>query len=68
VSPDPQDSYRKPLAAGHVACTRCHKHRAVGVHPCPWCRCPEYRLSPLDCGAGPTEDPIRRSTKKEATR
>ncbi len=29
-----------------LACNRCNAERAPSVHPCPECRCPEYRILP----------------------
>lgn len=28
----------------HYACNKCNDVRSAGVHPCPKCRCPEYRI------------------------
>ncbi len=27
-----------------LACNRCNAERSPTVHPCPECRCPEYRI------------------------
>ncbi len=29
-----------------LACNRCNHERPPSVHPCPECRCPEYRILP----------------------
>ncbi len=29
-----------------LACNRCNHERPAEVHPCPACRCPEYRILP----------------------
>lgn len=39
----------EPAAPGspkssEIACNRCNHGRRRSVHPCPKCRCPEYRL------------------------
>ena len=33
---------------GSVACNKCGANRPLYQHPCPVCRCPEYRLSVED--------------------
>ncbi len=30
-----------------LACNRCNVERLPEVHPCPACRCPEYRILPV---------------------
>ncbi len=33
-----------------LACNRCNAERPRDVHPCPECRCPEYRILPVAVG------------------
>lgn len=36
---------RYSVVGGWVAaCNRCNEYRPQGVHPCPFCKCPEYRI------------------------
>lgn len=34
----------EPLPA-EIACNRCNEPREPSAHPCPRCRCPEYRIT-----------------------
>ncbi len=47
-----------------LGCNRCNHERPVSVHPCPECRCPEYRiLPPLQVSGGrlPSEADLARA-------
>ena len=49
---DDRHAWPMPMGCGdepatepsEVACNRCNVGRRLGVHPCPRCGCPEYRM------------------------
>ena len=48
-----------------VACNKCNAVRRQTVHPCPECRCPEYRRSPVDLARELAAQAEARTRKKQ---
>lgn len=40
------DPIRDPVPAGMSQCTRCHRRRKLGIHPCPECLNPKFACPP----------------------